>query len=161
MNMTGEAVLGRKVDDKHEVCIPDKQTERGYPSQRGSQQREGTHIPPPDPFFIWCPLSQNDDPPATHMPREKVGRGHLRYFLDTFLLFSPISDRSLSPAGSTPEMFPNRPHHGLHCFLGDSGHFSAGLCLCLFTTFHLSVHSLSLAEGTRLKITHEVWFYLA
>lgn len=45
--MTGEAVLGRKVDDKYEVSIPDKQTERGYHTHWGSQQREGPHIPPP------------------------------------------------------------------------------------------------------------------
>ena len=51
INMTGEAVLGRK------VCTPDKQTERGYHNYWGSQQCEEAHIPPPDLFFVWCPLS--------------------------------------------------------------------------------------------------------
>ena len=76
--MTGEAVVGRK------VCIPDKQTERGYHNYWGNQQREEAHIPPPDLFFVWCPSSQNNNPPATHVTGEKAGRGHLKYFPDTF-----------------------------------------------------------------------------
>ena len=51
--------------------------------------------------------------------------------LPRHFFFTAISNQSLSPAGSTPEMFPNRPRHGLHYLLGDSGRFSAGLCCVL------------------------------
>lgn len=69
-----------------------------------------------------------------------------------FLFFSAISSRSLSPcwfytrnvSKNRPLIVPPLPPPG------DSGHFSAGLCLCLFSTFPLSPLS-SLAGGTRLE----------